>query len=313
MLQTFTATLSPMLETFVCMLIGFVLNKAKLAPANTGTVLSRLETHVLMPALILHTFVNYCTVDSIRGNSSLILFGLLGVILSILTANALCRPFSREPYQRNIYRYGFLSANFGFLGNAIVPQILGEAALYPYMLFTLPLKAMVYGWCVQLLIPKENSRGFSWRNLMNPTFAAMLVGMVLGLLGAEKVMPAFLSSTISSLSACMGPVAMVLTGFVIADFDFVSLLKIPKVYIASVLRLVILPVAFIGVFWLLGADRTVLVMSLFAFGTPLGLNTVVIPAAYGCESRTGAAMAMISHVACIVTIPLLYAVLTSIL
>ena len=42
MLSTFQATLSPMLVLFLCMLVGFVLNKRKLCPANTATVLSKL-------------------------------------------------------------------------------------------------------------------------------------------------------------------------------------------------------------------------------------------------------------------------------
>lgn len=313
MLETFFATLSPMLVMFICILIGFLLNKAKLAPANSAAVLSKLETYALLPALIVHTFVNYCTVESIRGQYSLILFGVLGVAVSIVAGTILARFFSRDPYQRSIYRYGLMSANFGFLGNAIVPQILGDAALYPYMLFTLPLSAMVYGWCIQTLIPKGEKRGSTLKNLMNPTFIAMLIGILLGLLNVGKIMPSFLSSTISSLSGCMGPVAMILTGFVIGDYDFVGLLKLPKVYVATILRLIVLPVLFIAVFWLLGADETVLVMSLFAFGTPLGLNTVVIPAAYGGDTKIGAAMAMISHVACIISIPLLYALLETFL
>ena len=68
--------------------------------------------------------------------------------------------------------------------------------------------------------------------------------------------------------------------------------------------------AVVALVWLLGADEQVMCMTLLATGSALGLNTVVIPAAYGGDTRTGAAMAMISHVLCIVTIPLLYALLT---
>ena len=53
-------------------------------------------------------------------------------------------------------------------------------------------------------------------------------------------------------------------------------------------------------------------MAMFAFASALGLNTVVVPAAYDGDTTTGAGMAMISHVGAIVTIPLLYAVLTAI-
>ena len=59
---------------------------------------------------------------------------------------------------------------------------------------------------------------------------------------------------------------------------------------------------------LLGGSDTAMVLTLFAFATPLGLNTVVFPAAYGGETKTGASMAMISHLLCIITIPLMYTV-----
>ena len=62
MLSTFQATLSPMLVMFLCIVIGFVLNKKKLCPANTATVLSKLENNVLIPALVINTFMKYCTV-----------------------------------------------------------------------------------------------------------------------------------------------------------------------------------------------------------------------------------------------------------
>jgi len=50
----------------------------------------------------------------------------------------------------------------------------------------------------------------------------------------------------------------------------------------------------------------VLTFALIVFGTPLGLNTIVYPAAYGGDTRTGASMTMISTVFSVITIPLMY-------
>ena len=108
----------------------------------------------------------------------------------------------------------------------------------------------------------------------------------------------------------MGPIAMVLTGFIIGNYSFKHLLTDKKVYIASVLRLFILPAMFILLLNWLGADSVTLTMCLFAFATPLGLNTVVFPAAYGGDTTTGAAMAMISHTVCVLTIPVMYILLS---
>lgn len=313
MLDTFLATLSPMLVMFLCMIIGFVLNKTNITPKNTGAVLSRLETHVLLPALILNTFMTYCTPASILDQYPGILYCIVGIILTLIVAFPLARCFCKEGYEKKLYLYALLSANFGFLGNAIVPQILGEQALYPYMLFTLPLNAMVYGWWVNILIPKGNSKKSALKGLLNPTFLSMAVAVVLGLLGVQNYLPDFINTTIRNLSACMGPLAMILTGFIIGDYNLRELVKNRKVILASLLRLIVLPLAIIGVLYLLKADKDILIMALFGFGTPLGLNTVVIPASYGGDTRTGASMTMISHAACVITIPLLYALLTQLM
>ena len=49
---------------------------------------------------------------------------------------------------------------------------------------------------------------------------------------------------------------------------------------------------------------------IFFAAMPLGLNTVVFPEAYGGNPETGASMALISHTLCIVSIPLMYALMT---
>lgn len=320
MLSTFQATLSPMLVMFLCIVIGFVLNKKKLCPANTATVLSKLENNVLIPALVINTFMKYCTIASLRQQYKLVLFCVIAVLIAIALAYPLSKCFEKGGYKKNIYRYAMAFGNFGFMGNAIVPAILGSEALYDYMLFTLPLNIAVYTWGASILIPKEHKDSAADQKkqnpllrLLNPAMVSIALGAILGLTGAEAVIPDFITTTLGNLAACMGPLAMVLTGFVIGDYDVMALIKNKKVYAASFLRLFILPAFFIALLKLLGADDQTLTYALFAYATPLGLNTVVFPAAYGGDTSTGASMAMISHTVCVVTIPLMYALLLMIL
>lgn len=312
MFETFKATLSPMLVMFLCMALGYFTNKLKLAPENTATVLSKLENYFLVPALILNTFMTYCSIESIKNEYSLILWCLLILVIAVIISWPLSGFFSRGGYLREIYKYALTFANFSFMGNAIVPAILGQEMLYEYMLFILPLNLAVYTGGIIILIPRGEGKNIL-KSLLNPIFVSIVVGAVLGLVGAKPHIPVFVTDTISKLASCMGPLAMVLTGFVVADYKFGKLLKNVKVYFASALRLIVLPALFIALLIVLGADDTTIIMAFFAFGTPLGLNTVVFPAAYGGDTSTGASMAMISHTLCIVTIPLMFAVLKMIL
>ena len=110
----------------------------------------------------------------------------------------------------------------------------------------------------------------------------------------------------SSVSQCKSPVAIVLAGFVIGGYNLKKLFLNKKVYIATFLRLIVLPGIIMVIMKLLGISDEMMTLVLIAFATPLGLNTIVYPAAYGGDTRTGASMTMISHTLSVITIPLMY-------
>lgn len=116
-----------MLVMFLCMIVGFLANKLKLAPDNTATVLSKLENYFFVPALIINTFMKYCTVSSVTEQYKLILYCLAALVIALAVALPLSKVFSGgDSYKRNIYKYALAFGNFSFMGNAIVPAIMGD-------------------------------------------------------------------------------------------------------------------------------------------------------------------------------------------
>ena len=67
----------------------------------------------------------------------------LVLVLAVVIAWPLSGLFSRGGYSREIYKYALTFGNFSFMGNAIVPAILGQEMLYKYMLFILPLTVSI--------------------------------------------------------------------------------------------------------------------------------------------------------------------------
>lgn len=313
----FFATLSPMLVMFCCIVIGYMLRKLNLIPENSGAVMSKLENYVFVPALIIHTFMNYCTVSSLKEYSNLILYSCLALALAMGIAIPLATVFARKnPDLCNIYRYALTFGNFGFMGNAIVPAILGASdpeILYKYLLFTLPLNVAVYSWGLVILVPRGEGKVNPLKNLLNPCIASVLIGAALGLSGLGQKLPSFAVTVVEYCKSSMAPVAMILTGFIIGGYSLKKLIGDKKIYMATGLRLFVLPAIIVAVLKGVGASDLVLTLALFAYATPLGLNTVIFPAAYGGDTRPGAAMAMISHTVCVVTIPLMFSLLDLIL
>lgn len=302
-MQVFSATLNQMFVLFIFMALGYFLNYKSILPENTTAVISKLETNVLVPCLVFNTFYKYCTIENISQKWLYLVYGTVITILSIVIGVFLSKLFAKDNYLKKIYTYSFAVANFSFMGNAVVLGIFGEEVLFDYMIFTLPLCLYVYSFGTASLIPDNNNK-FSFKAFLNPICISMLLGTLAGL--TSLPLPKFLITAVSSAGACMSPLAMILTGFVVANFSIKTLAKVKRIYLASILRLIILPLIFVFILKLMDTNDSIVMLTLCATAMPLGLNTVVFPAAYGGDTTPGASMALISHLMSIITIPVMF-------
>ena len=317
-MEIFNLTLQQMLMMFTLILIGFLLRKKSILPENSHITMSKLETFIFVPALSLFNQMTKCTVETFTENSVLILYGLITVVCAVALSYPLSKVFIRNhaqsselSYQRNIYKYALTFGNYGFMGNFIILGVWGSDFFYKYSLFTFFVGIVCSGWGLYILIPKDRNVSI-WANLkkglLTPPLIALVVGMIFGLLNLKQYVPAFLLNALDNASKCQGPVAMVLAGFVIGGYNFKELLMNKKVYVATALRLIVIPAVMMLVLEMLGTNDEIMTLALIAFATPLGLNTIVYPAAYGGDTKTGASMTMISHTLSVITIPLMYLV-----
>lgn len=315
-MEIFNLTLKQMLMMFSLILVGFLLRKKSKLPENSGTVMAKLETFIFVPALSLFTQMTKCTIDTFKANASLILYGLVIVLCAIILSYPLSKLFVKKDanspeslYQRNIYKYALTFGNYGFMGNFIILGVWGSDFFYKYSLFVFLVGILCNSWGLYILIPKEKNASIFdnlKKGLLTPPVIALVVGMLIGILNLTQYVPQFIINAFDSAGKCQGPVAMVLAGFVIGGYNFKELILNKKVYIVTFLRLVVLPAIILIALKYLGANEEIMTLALIAFGTPLGLNTIVYPAAYGGETKTGASMTMISHTLSVITIPLMY-------
>lgn len=322
-MEIFFLTLKQMVMMFIFILAGFILRKKMILADNADTIMARMETYIFCPALSLFTMITKCNVQTFTENYTLILYGLAIVLASIALAYPLSAMFIRKSsqspekaYQRNIYKYAMTFGNFGFMGNFIILGVWGNDMYYKYAMFCFLISAICSSWGLYILIPKESNAGIGAnlkKGLLTPPIIALVAGMIIGLVGLSKYIPDFVITAFDNAGTCQGPVAMLLAGFVIGGFDLKKLLFNKKVYVASLLRLIVIPGVIMVVLKLLGVNDEIRTLALICFATPLGLNTIVYPAAYGGDTKTGASMTMISTTLSVITIPLMYLVFIELL
>ncbi len=327
MINTFLYTLTPMLYLFICIAIGFSLRKSGAVPESSGTVLAKLENWVFCPALSFMTAATYLKPENLAVHGINIILSCVVICFALTIAILLSRVFVRKNcYERGVYAYALMFGNFSFVGDPLVIALFGDEFFAYYKLFTLPLSVLCYVWGISVLVPNEQGdTGVKViiKRVLTPPTVALLIGVIVGLTNTLPYFPEFMLTSLDALKGCMGPVAMILAGITIAGFDIKSMLTNKKIYLATALRLTALPaviIAFLfGVITLLNKcfalniGYSAIFFTFFAYATPLGMNTIVFPQAYGGDPKTGAGMAMISHTLCVISIPIMYSLLTLLL
>lgn len=309
-MEIFTSVIFQIAVLFSFIFIGFILRKGILIPKESAIVFSRLENRIFMPAVVINTFWTNCTVKNISEKWTYIVYSVVLLAFCVLAGFIISRFLGKTPYLKKVYRYSICVSNFGFVGTAMVSGIYGADSieLFDYLMFTLPLNMFTYSIGIAWLVP-EKGKGFSYKLFVNPIFLSLFVGGALGLFSVPRF--PILVRIITDAANCMAPIAMILTGFVIASYKLRSLLTHWQTYAVAVIRLVALPSLFVIVLRLIGAPEEIIVATLCAHAMPLGLNTVIIPSAYGEDPKAGASMALVSQLMSIITIPVLFLIFSS--
>lgn len=306
--EIFSSVIFQIAVLFSFIFIGFTIRQGGFLPENSAEIFSKLENRILMPAVVINTFRTNCTVKNISEKWVFIAYSTGVLLFCIATGFVASRFLGKTEYLKKVYRYSISVSNFGFVGTAMVSGIYGAESmeLFDYLMFTLPLNLFTYSVGIAWLVPNGHGK-FSMKNFVNPIFVSIFIGAILGLLPIPKFR--LVTTIINSTAACMSPIAMILTGFVIGGYSFANLFGKWQTYVVAGIRLVFLPTVSVLVLKLFNAPQEAVVATLCANAMPLGLNTVIIPSAYGKSPDDGASMALVSQLTAVFTIPILFYIL----
>lgn len=226
-----------MLALLIMIGAGFFLTKAKMMDAHTNTQMSKMIVNLFNPLLIVSSAANSA------GQVSLHTMGTIAVIASgmfvifILVGMLLSPLFDKAPDQRKIFQMMFVFSNLGFIGIPVVSSILGEEYVVYVSEFLLIYTLVFYTYGVALMDGKFSLS--SMKSMLNPGTISALASLLIIVLGIQ--LPGFIKTAVSYLGNVTSPMALVAVGFTLAHSDLKKIFGQPKLYIFSVIKLLILP------------------------------------------------------------------------
>lgn len=287
---------------FVFITCGYLFGKFNIIKKEHSKIISVLLVNFFLPCMVFKSVSRGFTREYITKYYILVLLSIIILLILILIAHFIAKLFSKDPYERKIYEYTLIVPNFGYMGYALSEGIFGAAGLLNMIVFGAPITTYTYS----IGYAKIRNCEIKLKTLLIPTIFALVFGVAFGLSGLH--LPSFFTKIIESSSACMSPLAMLLTGITISEFDIKELVINKKAYIIAALRLLIIPLLVmlsLKPFFSTEIVRTATLL----YAMPCGLNTVVVAKAYNQNYKLGASFALISSIASVVTVPFILAII----
>ncbi len=277
--------------------MGFVLFKSKKITLAGSKDLATLLLWLVVPAMLINSFCVPYSQEKLREFGVSFLMGLLALLLSMAVAALLFRKDALE-------NLAVAFSNAAFMGIPLVRQSLGEEAVFYLVGFVAALN--LFQWCYGLFLLGGPKSKRSWRGVLaSPVVLGSLIGFLIFVTGLGNKLPGVVDGALKGVAAVNAPLAMIVLGVYLAQTQLTSLITTPRLYLLSGVRLVLIPLATLGVFTLLPAPNAIRLTLLIAASAPIGSNAAVYAQIYGRDYPYACTAVAQSTALSILTLPLM--------
>ena len=297
-----TIILEQLLILYVFLFLGWFFGKRHPEQTSHTGILSFLLVNLLLPCKVFNTFAQNFTVDYITNNRQTIFVSVSILLILAILSKFIAPLLTKDAYLKKVYRYSLTISNYAYMGYALMESLFGAQGLTDLILFCSPFAMYTYTFGYTMLTGK----GTSLKRIFNPLTCSILLGIVFGLL--QIPLPKLVTSVLSSSSACVGPISMLLTGFSLSIFALKEIVSDKMTYVVVLFRLAIIPLIVFTLCKTLGFTE-LLRPAVFMACMPCGLNTIIFPRLIGEDFTTGARLAFLSHLFSCATIPIWISIL----
>lgn len=256
---------------FLYMIFGFVLFKGKKISKEGSANMATLLVWLIIPVVVVKSFCVEPTRERVVGLGLSVVAALAAQGISMLVSHLF---FKKHP----IDNFAAAFSNAGFIGIPLVSATVGGDAVFYIAFFVALLNILQWVYGVAVITQKKMTMNVS--TLIHPLILGLVLGLILFFTGLGAKLPTTVMTTLSGISALNAPLAMLIMGVYLAQADLKSLWTDKRLYILSLVRLVLIPLLTVALFWVLqllipGMHSTMLLALLISAIAPVGANVAV--------------------------------------
>lgn len=299
--MTFFTVFFQMLALLLMIGAGYYVTQKGMLDEHTNNQMSDMIVHIFNPMLVLASAANSVGQISMDAMKLAGLIAVLMFLAFILAGMVLSPLFEKDREQRKIFQLMFVFSNVGFIGIPVISSIFGAEYVVYVSEFMLVYTLVFYTYGIALMDGRFSKE--SLRAMINPGTVSGILAMAVIIFSIQ--LPEFLKTAVTYLGNVTSPMALVAVGFALAQSDRKKIFGQPRLYLFSVVKLFVLPLALLPLLRMAVPDKELQAVCMVMFGMPVGNMPLILGNQRGLDVSSCSAAIILSTVLCVLTVPFL--------
>lgn len=291
-----------MVVLFIIVVLGYVLCKLGYMGDKFDQKLSSIVIDVTCPALVLSSVMGESLPDR-----SLIMpllgVGFLTYFVLLVFGFWVPRLVAKDRNDQGMIGFALMFANVGFIGYPIVASIFGQQAVFYAALLNMPNTFFIFTAGVMLVKGERSIHQLNPKVLFSPAMIAAAAAAVLVAFGVHT--PDVIARPVTMVGNITVPAALMIIGSSMARLPIRDIVGSTKVYVASLLRLVVVPLSVYFLFRICGVSGVINNINTVVIAMPVASFGTMFCMKFGRNPALITEITFITTVVSIVTIPLI--------
>lgn len=301
--------------------VGYLMYRSGKISQEGSKTLGNILIYLSLPCVIVNSFLVERTPERITGLFISALMAALILGVSILLARLILGRHAIDNFAGSF-------SNPGFFGAPLIMASIGSGGVFYIAAFIALLNILQWTYGVSLLeasdkdgmLPMrseqkrspQSSLGSRAASLLSrlikaPSMIAIMLGAFLFLTGIP--IPSVIAGCITSIAGLNTPIAMFSIGIYMAQTDILQMFKKPRLYLVTLVRMILIPAAVMVLLMLLPASMGDMKLALLiAAACPVGCNVAVYAQLHDRDYTYAVETVVLSTLLSIAALPLVIAV-----
>lgn len=294
---------------FILIFAGFVCVKTGVIRMESKKILSDMLLYLIVPAMIINSYASGYNEEIAANIGKTFILGTVCLAIGIIIAYIMTIGIKGK--DKAIIRFACGFSNAAYMGFPLIEALFGaEGLIYASAFVTM---FNVFLWTV----------GFIWVSgqkdfkkviktlVTTPAVIALVIGLIIFF--ARIPIPEVISKPMASVGNMNTPIAMIITGMIIAGSKFKDLISNKWIWYIIAVKMIVVPTVCFSLFKLLGLHGIVVNVCLILEACPTAALTSVFAVQYRHDENLAAGAVVLTTFLSILILPLCAFLLTAVM